>query len=324
MRRREFIALLLVMLPSLGRATADELRRIGVLDALREGDDAADHNAFRQQLDKLGWIAGQNVKIEYRWAAGSVDRLQAFAKELVTLNPDVLVSITTPASVALQTQTQTIPIVFAQVSDPVGSGLVKSLASPGGNITGFINIEASLTSKWLELMHAVAPQVTRVGLLFNPQTAPQARYYLQTFRSAASSLAVEPIEAPVRSAAELETVITKLSRDGDLGIVVMPDTSMTIYRETIYSLADRYRLPTIYGFRFYAAEGGLMSYGIESAEMFRGAATYVNRIFRGVKPSDLPVQLPTKFELVINLKTAKALGLTVPPALLSLADELIE
>ncbi len=327
MRRREFIALLVAALPSLGRAeraTADKFRLIGVLDAQRESDLAAAHDAFRQQLDELGWIAGQNINIEYRWGAGNIDRVQAFAKELVKLNPDVLFAVTTPATAALQAETHTIPIVFVQVSDPVGSGLVKSLPSPGANITGFINIEASLSGKWLELMRAVAPQVTRVGFLFNPQTAPYARYYLDTFRSAASSLAIEPIEAPVRSATELETVITKLSREGGLGMIVMPDTSMALYRETIYSLVDRYRLPTIYGFRFYAAEGGLMSYGIDSSEMYRGAATYVDRILRGAKPADLPVQLPTKFELVINLKTAKELGLTIPPALLSLADELIE
>ena len=327
MRRREFIALVLAALPSLGRAehaTADKLRLIGVLDAQREGDEAVDHAAFRQQLDKLGWIASQNITIEHRWGAGSIDRVKAFGKELVRLNPDVLVGITTPATAALQAETRTIPIVFAQVSDPVGSGLVNSLANPGANITGFINIEASLSSKWLELMRAVAPQVTRVGFLYNPQTAPHARYYLDTFRTAASSLAVEPIEAPVHSAAELETVITRLNREGGLGMIVMPDTSMAIYRETIYSLANRYRLPTIYGFRLYVAEGGLMSYGIDLADMFRGAATYVDRILRGAKPADLPVQLPTKFELVINLKTAKELGLTVPPSMLSLADELIE
>ncbi len=327
MRRRDFIALLVAALPSFGRvelAAADKFRLIGVLDALREGDDATDHDAFRHQLEKLGWIASQNINIEYRWGAGNIDRVKALAKELVKLDPDVLVAVTTPATAALEAETRAIPIVFAQVSDPVGSGLVKSLAGPGANVTGFINIEASLSGKWLELIRAVAPQVTRVGLLFNPETAPQSRYYLPTFRSAASSLAIEPIDAPYRNAAELETVITSLSREGGLGIVVMPDTSTAIYREMIYSLADRYRLPAIYGFRLYAAEGGLMSYGIDSAEMFRGAATYVDRILRGAKPADLPVQLPTKFELVINLTKAKELGLTVPPALLSLADELIE
>jgi len=328
MTRREFIALLLATLPSLGcaeQAAADKLRLVGVLDAQREGDEAVDHEAFRQQLDKLGWTAGKNINIEYRWGAGSIDRVQAFAKELARLNPDVLVGITTPATAALQAETHTVPIVFAQVSDPVGSGFVNNLANPGANITGFINIEASLSSKWLELMRAVAPQVTRVGFLFNPQTAPHARYYLDTFRSAASSLAIEPIEAPFHNAAELETVLTKLGQEGGVGVIVAPDTSNAVYRETIYSLANRFRIPTISGFRYSSTEGGgLMSYGIDSADMFRGAATYVDRILRGAKPADLPVQLPTKFELVINLKTAKGLGLTVPPALLSLADELIE
>ena len=321
MRRREFIALLLATLPSLGcaeQAAADKLRLVGVLDAQREGDEAVDHEAFRQQLDKLGWTAGKNINIEYRWGAGSIDRTQAFAKELARLNPDVLVGITTPATAALQAETHTVPIVFAQVSDPVGSGFVNSLANPGANITGFINIEASLSSKWLELMRAVAPHVTRVGFLFNPQTAPYARYYLDTFRSAASSLAIEPIEAPFHNAAELETVVTKLGQEGGVGMIVAPDTSNAVYRETIYSLANRFRIPTISGFRFSSTEaGGLMTYGIDSAHMFRGAATYVDRILRGAKPADLPVQLPTKFELVINLKTAKALGLTVPPRCLA-------
>ena len=327
MRRREFTTLLLATLPLLGRAeraAADKLRHIGVLNSQRENNSTADHNAFRQQLDKLGWIAGQNINIEYRWGDGSIDRMQAFARELARLNPDALVGITTPATAALQAETHTIPIVFVQVSDPVGSGLVKSLANPGANITGFVNIEASLSSKWVELMRAVAPQVTRVGFLFNPQTAPQARYYLQTFRSAASSLAIEPIEAPFHNAAELETVMTKLGQEGGAGVIVAPDTSNAVYREMIYSLANRFRIPTISGFRILTESGGLLSYGIDSADLFRGAATYVDRILRGAKPADLPVQLPTKFELVINLKTAKELELAVPPALLSLADELIE
>jgi putative ABC transport system substrate-binding protein len=328
MRRREFIAFLLATLPSLGcaeHAAADKLRLVGMLDAQREGDEAVDHEAFRQQLDKLGWNAGKNITIEYRWGAGSIGRVQALAKELARLNPDVLVGITTPATAALQAETHTVPIVFAQVSDPIGSGFVNSLVNPGANITGFINIEASLSGKWLELMRAVAPQVTRVAFLFNPQTAPHARYYLDTFRSAASSLAIEPIEAAFHNAAELETVVTKLGQEGGVGVIVAPDTSNAVYRETIYSLANRFRIPTISGFRYSSTEGGgLMSYGIDSTEMFRGAATYVDRILRGAKPADLPVQLPTKFEFVINLKTAKELGLTVPPALLSLADELIE
>jgi putative ABC transport system substrate-binding protein len=243
---------------------------------------------------------------------------------LVRLNPEVIFSVATPATAALQAETHTIPIVFATVSDPIGSGFVASLASPGGNITGFINLEASLSSKWLELMHEVAPHVSRVAFMFNPNTAPYARFYLATFRSAAAALAVEPIEVPIHSAAEVEAAVTMLGREAGAGLIIMSDTSMVVHRELILSLANRYRLPTICPYRFYVIAGGLMSYGVDNAELFRAAASYVDRILRGEKPADLPVQLPTKFELVINLKTAKGLGLTVPPALLSLADELIE
>jgi ABC-type uncharacterized transport system substrate-binding protein len=329
MRRREFIALLggvVVTWPPGAGAADDKFRRIGVLDAQAETDlavQAAD-NAFRKRLDELGWIAGRNIHIEYRWGAGSVDRVKTFAKELVQLNPDVLVAITTPAAAALQAETHTIPIVFAQVSDPIGSGFVTSLAHPNGNITGFINIEASLSGKWLDLMHEIAPQVSRVGFLFNPQTARYARYYLDTFRTAASALAIESIDCSFHNAVELEAVMMKLGREGRAGLVVMPDTSTGVYSETIISLADRYRLPAIYPFRIYVAEGGLMSYGIDPDDMFRGAASYVNRILQGAKPNELPVQLPTKFELIINLKTAKALGLTIPPQLLAIVDEVIE
>jgi putative ABC transport system substrate-binding protein len=329
MNRREAIA-------ALGGAAAwpvtaaaqqsDRVRRIGVLNGLAETDLEAQawDAAFRKRLAELGWTDGRNIRIDYRWGAGSVDRMQLFAKELVGLNPDVLLAVTTPATAALQRETRTIPIVFAIVSDPVGSGFVASLPNPGGNITGFINIEGSLSGKWLELLREVAPQVSRVGFLFNPQTAPYAQYYLDTFRAAAPAFAVEPIEAPVRSSSEVEAVMTKLSREGRAGFIVMPDTSMAVYRETIISLSARDLLPTAYPFRFFVADGGLMSYGIVLADLLRQAASYVDRIFRGAKPSDLPVQLPTKFELVMNLKTAKALGLTVPPTLIARADEVIE
>jgi putative ABC transport system substrate-binding protein len=330
MRRRDFITLLggaMAAWPLDARAQQrEQIRRIGVLNSLAETDLEAQawDAAFRKRLGELGWADGRNLHIEYRWGAGSVDRVQQFAKELVRLNQDALVAITTPATAALQAETHTIPIVFAVVSDPIGSGFVVSLAQPGGNITGFINIESSVSSKWLELMHEIAPSVSRVAILFNPQTAPFARYYLDTFRSAAAALAIEPIEAPVHSAAEIEAVMTKLGDKVGSGIVVMPDTTMQVNRETIYSLADRYRLPVIYGFRFFVTGGGLMSYGIDTPDLLRGAATYVDRILRGASPGELPVQLPTKFELVINLKTAKALGLTVPPSLLATADEVIE
>jgi len=328
--RREFILALGGMTaawPLASRAQQPAgMRRIGVLSSLAETDPEAQawDAAFRKRLVELQWIDGRNVHIDYRWGAGSIDRMQLFAKELVRLNPDVLVTISTPATAALQAETRTIPIVFAWVSDPVGSRFVSSLANPGGNITGFINIEASVIGKWLTLMREIAPQVSRIGFLFNPQTAPFAQYYLYTFRSAAAALAIEAIDAPVHSTEEVEAFMTKLGREAGAGLVIMSDTSMNVYRKTIYSLAERYRLPTIYPYRFFVTEGGLMSYGIDVADLLRGAASYVDRILRGEQPSKLAVQQPTKFELVINAKTAKALGLNIPATLLATADEVIE
>jgi putative tryptophan/tyrosine transport system substrate-binding protein len=331
MRRREFIALLgsssAFVWPLAARAQqADQLRRVGVLSLFAETDveSQAEDSAFRKRLDELGWVNGRNVRVDYRWGAGNVERVQSFAKELVGLNPDVLVAISTPATAALQAQTKTVPIVFAMVSDPIGSGFVASFAKPGGNITGFINIEASLSGKWLELMHRIAPSVSRVAMLFNPQTAPYARYYLDTFRSAAAALPVEAIEAPVHNAAEIEAVITKLGRESGAGLIVMPETSMVLNREAICALANRYRLPAIYPFRFFIPSGALLSYGIDAPDLLRGAASYVDRILRGAKANELPVQLPTKFEMVINLKTAKTIGLSLPQSLLVEADEVIE
>ena len=236
----------------------------------------------------------------------------------------MLLSVTTPATAALQAQTHTIPIVFAVVSDPAGSGFVANLAKPGGNITGFVNMEASLSGKWLELMREIAPSVSHVGFLFNPQTAPYARYYLDTFRSAASALGVELIEAPVSGTMELEAVMTKLGGETGSGLIVMPEAFTALYRETICALAARYRLPAVYPFRFFVTAGGLISYGVDLADELRRAASYVARILQGAKPDELPVQLPTKFELTINLKTAKALGLTIPDKLLITADKVIE
>jgi putative ABC transport system substrate-binding protein len=330
MRRREFVKLLAgsaTAWPLAARAQQPErMRRLGVLSSLAETDQEAQawDAAFRKRLIELQWIDGRNVHIDYRWGAGDVDRMRLFGQELVRLNPDVLIGISTPATAALQAATRTIPIVFAWVSDPVGSGFVSSLADPGGNITGFLNIESSVIGKWLALMHEIAPQVSRVGFLFNPQTAPFARYYLDAFRSAASALAIAAINAPVLSVDEVEAFMTKLGREAGAGLIIMSDTSMNVYRKMIYSLAARYRLPTIYPYRFFAAEGGLMSYGVDVPDLLRGAASYVDRILRGEKPNELAVQQPTKFELVINVKTAKTLGLAIPQTLLATADELIE
>ena len=329
MRRREFIVLVgsAAAWPFAARAQQTErMRRIGVLSSLAETDLEAQawDAAFRKRLVELGWIDGRNIHIDYRWGAGSVDRMHLFARELVRLNPDALVTISTPATAAVQAETRTIPIVFAVVSDPVGSGFVSSLANPGGNITGFLNIEASVVGKWLTLMREIAPRVSRIGFLFNPQTAPFARYYLDTFRSAASALAIEAIDAPVHSTEEVEAFMTKLGGEAGAGLIVMSDTSTTIYRRTIISFAERYSLPTIYPYRYFAAEGGLMSYGVDLSDLLRGAALYIDRILRGEKPNELAVQQPTKFELVINAKTAKTLGLTIPQTLLATADEIIE
>jgi len=330
MRRRKFISLAAgaaVTWPLVAHAQQpDRMRRVGVLSSLAETDPEAQawDAAFRKRLIELGWIDGRSIHIDYRWGAGSVDRMRLFARELVQLNPDAVVTISTPATAALQAETRTIPIVFAWVSDPVGSGFVSSLAHPGGNITGFLNIEASVIGKWLTLMRESAPQVSRIGFLYNPQTAPYAQYYLDTFRAASSALAIEAIDAPVRSTEDVEAFMTKLGGEGGAGLFVMSDTSMIVYRKMIYSLAARYRLPTIYPYRVFAAEGGLMSYGVVVADLLRGAASYIDRILRGEKPDELAVQQPTRFELVINVKTAKTLGLTIPTWMLVAAEEVIE
>jgi putative tryptophan/tyrosine transport system substrate-binding protein len=330
MRRRDFITLAggaVVTWPLAARAQQPErMRRVGVLSSLAETDPEAQawDTAFRKRLVELGWIDGHSIHIDYRWGAGSVDRMRVFARELVQLNPDALVTISTPATAALQAETRTIPIVFAWVSDPVGSGFVSSLAHPGGNITGFLNIETSVVGKWLTLMREIAPQVSRIGFLYNPQTAPFAGYYLDTFRAASATLAIEAIDAPVRSAEEVEAFMAKLGGEARAGLFVMSDTSMVVYRKTIYSLAERYRLPTIYPYRVFAAEGGLMSYGVNVADLLRGAASYIDRILRGEKPKELAVQQPSRFELVINAKTAKMLGLTIPTSMLVAAEEVIE
>jgi putative ABC transport system substrate-binding protein len=328
MKRRTFMTLLsgAATWPVVSRAQGDGARRIGVLNGLAETDSEAQawDTAFRKRLDELGWLDGRNLRIDYRWGAGSVDRMQLFAKELVRLNPDVMLAVTTPATAALQRETRSIPIVFAIVSDPIGSGFVKSLANPAGNITGFINIEASLSGKWVELLREIAPSVARVAFMFNPQTAPYARYYLETFRSAAAAFGIEPIEAPIHGPAEIESAIMLLGREPDAGLIIMPDTTTAIHRDAIISLANRYRLPAVYPFPFFVPAGGLVAYGIDLADLLRRSAEYVDRILRGAKTQELPVQLPTKFGLAVNLKTATALGITFPASLLARADEVIE
>jgi putative ABC transport system substrate-binding protein len=332
MKRREFITLLggavsPVVWPLGARAQQpDRVRRIGALLAYAESDSEAQAMiaAFREGLQKLGWTEGRNVRIDYRWAAADAELMQRFAKELVALQPDLIVSNTTPTTAALLQQTRTIPIVFANVSDPVGSGFVASLPRPGGNVTGFATIEGSLGGKWLELLKEISPRVNRVAFLFNPATATFAEYYLSPFKAAAASFAVEAIAAPVHDASELDSVVAAQAREPNSGLIVMPDTFTNAYRVEITSLAARYRLPAIYQVRFFAELGGLLSYGVDLNDNFRRAAIYADRILNGAKPGELPVETPVKFELVINLKTAKALGLDVPLFLQQRADAVIE
>jgi putative ABC transport system substrate-binding protein len=266
-----------------------------------------------------------NIRIDVRWTSpGNAEAMQRSAKELVALQPDLLLGHTTTATTALLQQTRTIPIIFAWVSDPVGSGFVASFPRPGGNVTGFMVMEPTMAGKWLQLLKEIAPRVARVAFLFNPATATYAEYYLKPFKTVAASLAVEAITSPVRDTSELESAIAGLAREPNVGLIVMPDTFNDTHRAEITSLAARYRLPAVCPFRFYAEVGCLLSYGNEAIDNFRRAAQYADRILKGEKPSDLPVQTPDTFVLTINLKTAKTLGLDVPAQLQQRADEVIE
>jgi putative tryptophan/tyrosine transport system substrate-binding protein len=330
MRRRVFIALVgaAAVWPLVARAQQPEgIRRIGVLMGYPEGDSEAQSYvaAFRDGLRALGWTDGRNTRIDIRWATpGDAESMQRFAEELVTLQPDVILSQTRPTTAALLQQTRIIPIVFALVSDPVGSGFVASYRRPGGNVTGFDVSEPTQAGKWVELLKEIAPRVARVAMLFNPESATYAEFWLNPFRAAGAALAVETISAPVRNESELDSVISAQAREPNSGLVVMPDSFLIAHRLETISLAARYRLPAIYPYRLFAEVGGLVSYGVEQTDNFRRAAIYVDRILKGEKPSELPVQAPVKFELVVNLKTAKALGLTIPGTFLQRADEVIE
>jgi putative tryptophan/tyrosine transport system substrate-binding protein len=330
LRRRHFLiatgALLAAPLAVRAQQTS-EMRRIGVLMGLAESDPGAQARvaAFRKGLQTLGWAEGRNIRIDIRWATTSdAPAMQRFAKELVALQPDLILSHNTPTTATLRQHTRTIPIVFAAVSDPIGSGFVASFSRPGGNVTGFTNIEPTMASKWLELLKEVAPRVARVAFLFNPATAPYAEYYLSPFKAAAASVAVEAIPTPVRNTSELESAIAAQARTPNGGLVVMTDSFLIAHRAMITSLAARYRLPAVYPFRDFIEVGGLLFYGNDLLDSFQHAATYADRILKGATPNELPVQAPVKFELVINVKTAKALGLTIPPSLLLRADQVVE
>ena len=331
MRRRDFISLLggaAVAWPIAARAQQPErVRRIGVLMGYPENDleGTAFFAAFREGLDRLGWVEDRNTRFDTRWAtADDAEARHWFAKELIALQPDLILSNNTPTTAALLQQTRAIPIVFATVSDPVGSGFVTSLARPGGNVTGFQTAVGSLAGKWLELLKEIAPSVSRVAFLFSRATASYAEAYLNPFKAAAASLAVEAIAAPVRDISELESVVAAQARAPSGGLIVMPDSFTDVHRAEITSLAARYSLPTVYPRRIFAELGGLLSYGVDQFDNYRRAASYVDRILKGERPSELPVQAPIKFELVINLKAAKTLGLDVPVHLQQRADEVIE
>jgi putative ABC transport system substrate-binding protein len=329
-RRREFIAGLggLAAWPVAVRAQqGDRMRRIGVLMSVDETDPSGQAflATFTQGLAEFGWTSDRNLRMDVRWAAGDVGRMQMFAKELVGVQPDLILSEGTPVTTALQRETRTIPIVFAIVADPVGAGFVASLSRPGGNLTGFIHIEAAMGGKWLQLLAAIVPGVKRVAIMFNPDTAAgNGSYYLPSFEAAARSFKMDSIVARVRSDVEIEAVITSLGRDSGGGLVVMTDGFMFVHRAPIILLAARNNVPAVYPVADFVRDGGLLSYGSDQKDIFRRSASYVDRILRGVKPSDLPVQLPTKFEMSVNLKTAKAFGLTIPETLLATADEVIQ
>jgi putative tryptophan/tyrosine transport system substrate-binding protein len=330
MRRRDFILAsgAAVAWPFVARAQrSNGMRLIGVLMGPAEESDPAAQSwlaAFRDGLTKLGWTADSNLRIELRWGAGDADKIATFAKELIKLQPDAVFGVTTPVIRDLARETRTIPIVFALVADPIGGGFAASLAHPGGNITGFVALDAALGGKWVGLLKEIAPGTGRVALLFNPATTSPIQFYMPSIQAAASAVSIDVNAAPVHAKDEIEGVIAAQAHKGG-GLIVMPDVFNVKNRDPIVELTARYRVPTIYFNADYFAElGGLINYGDDYAEECRLAAGYIDRILKGAKPGDLPIQLPTKYELVINLKTANALGLTVPHDLLVLADEVIE
>ena len=328
MKRREFIILsgAVVAFPLGPRAQRPERRRIVFLHGLAENDPEAQNRvtAFREGLEQFGWTENRNVQIEHRFAGGDLVRIQAHMAELVGSAPDVITASGTPVVAALKRATSTIPVVFSVVNDPAGQGFVTSLARPGGTITGFAYIDFPIIGKWLEIFKEAVPDVRRITLMFNPETAPYYSGFLREFGSAAARLAVELSSTPVSKEAEIETTATAFMRDPRGGLIAAPDPFINTHRALIMALAQRHRLPVLFGFRQHVRDGGLMSYGPDSLDIVRRSASYVDRILKGESPANLPVQSATKYELAINLKTAKSLGITVPPTLLARADEVIE
>jgi putative ABC transport system substrate-binding protein len=330
-RRREFITLLgtaTAAWPLVARAQQGEvMRRIGVLIQVGDNDTEAQARikVFQEALHQLGWSNGHNMRFDIRWADGKDDRARKFAKELAELRPDVIVGQGTVSARALQQATKTIPIVFVPVTNPVGAGFVTSLANPGGNITGFSMYEPDMGTKWLGILKEIAPSITRVGIMFNPDTAPgRGVFFERAIETVAPSLSLKPFAIPVRDGPEIERAIAAVAQDSKTGLLVPPDATTYVHSELIVRSTVEHRVPAIYSQRSFVAAGGLICYGVDTVELFRQTASYVDRILRGAKPNDLPVQAPTKFELIINAKTAKTLGITVPLSLLARADEVIE
>src|SRR3974390_2364113 len=327
MKRREFIKLLgaaTTAWPLAAHAQQTErMPRIGVLMNVDNSDNRATHAAFLQALQQLGWIGGQNVRIDTRWAGAAASDIRKYATDIVGLAPDVIVASGTSAMVPLLPATHSVPIVFANVADPVGAGFVDTMARPGGNATGFIQFEYSLSGKWVELLKQIAPGVTRAAVLRDPNI-PNGIGQFAVIQSVAPSVGMEVTAISVRDAGEMERAVAAFARSPNGGLIVTSSALALVHRELIIALAAKYKLPAVYYRRYYVDRGGLVSYGYDVVQQYRGAAGYVDRILKGEKPADLPVQAPNKYELVINLKTAKALGLTIPPSVLARADEVIE
>jgi len=331
-KRREFIAGLggaaVWPLVARGQQGGQQIRRVAAVIGFAKNDPEVESyvRSFDEGLRERGWFDGRNIAIDYRYGAGNIDEMRRFAREAVATQPDIIFANSTPVTTALHQETRTIPIVFAIVSDPVGAGLVASLSRPGGNVTGLLNVEASMSGKWVELLNEIAPGLRRVAMMFNPDTAPGGgSYFVQAFKSAARSFGLDPILAPVHDDPDIEHVIAELGKGQERGgLVIVTDSFAFVHRATIIAQASRSHVPAVSPLRAWTKDGGLMSYGPSNSDLFRRAASYVDRILRGGKPSDLPVEVPVKFELFINLKAAKALGLNVPPSLLATADEVVE